>query len=351
VRLSRLQTLLLVIPAGLGAGCAAAEGVGVETPAARAAAPAVEPVGSRTDSADPELGELRATRTLLEERLGQVQAQLLGQAGAPPGAPRSSPSPGAAADAGALPLQERRLALLLALREIDRALGGAVGAEAPRAAGPAAAADADRREQDAGRRVAQVRQERERRLLAEDQRFALLERDEAKERKKLEYKAGKSFDFEQEAVSGELLRPDDSLLLPRAPAAAAAEPTVVEPAKPPARAAERHRSGRRPGAVGEAVVRDSAPPEGVMEAVSQQLPRLTQCVPADAWTKGDLSVRVRARIDGEGRLRDPRVDAGGSLGPDVTACLADVLGRVRAPAPPDGTSHTVAFPLWLSSPK
>jgi hypothetical protein len=121
----------------------------------------------------------------------------------------------------------------------------------------------------------------------------------------------------------------------------------MEPPRPPARASLG--PAPRPSSVAEAVVRDPPPPEGVLPAVQQQLPRLTQCVPEDVRARGALLLRVRARIDAEGRLRAPRVDAQEELGPAALACLTDGLERVRIPPLGSGASRVVSFSVWLGS--
>jgi hypothetical protein len=97
------------------------------------------------------------------------------------------------------------------------------------------------------------------------------------------------------------------------------------------------------------VVVQGAPPAGVMSAVQRRLGSMLDCIPAADRTSGPIRFRVTARLGGDGQLHEPVIRSGGALAPTIEACLVDQLVRVRAPAPEDGASRVVAFPVWLSA--
>ncbi len=93
-------------------------------------------------------------------------------------------------------------------------------------------------------------------------------------------------------------------------------------------------------------VRFVPPPAGVMRALEGRIAQLSACMPASG---GDgLSIRLRARIDQQGALRDPRF-SGSSLDAQTNSCLGDVLRSVRI-ADHSGGSRVFSLQLYLGAP-
>jgi len=289
----------------------------------------------------PELRTLQEARTRLGQRLSAVEHDLRRLHARSPAAPTEQA------------LLERRLILTVALILAEQELRaqalelGHVPGRRSRGAEPRSPEHgADGFELEAALRVVAARGH-----LALDQ----TRRGPGQPHGKRALESG-TFDFGDDLIEGELLKPQGGYLLPLAPAppAAATPPPPAamaeqaEPEKPHAVAAAPLASGPRPRGVGEARAGDTPLPEGVLPAVERLLPRLLQCLPDDVRGRGDLSLRVRARIDAEGRLRAPRFDAQEALGPAVLACLSDGLEAVRVPPLAPGVSHVVSFTVWLS---
>jgi hypothetical protein len=107
-------------------------------------------------------------------------------------------------------------------------------------------------------------------------------------------------------------------------------------------------SGQPSGGVAAATVAGTAAPvDEVLPAVRRRLGELAACLPSSLSEAG-VRLDVSARLSPDGGLREIRVGPGSEVGPGVSACLGDVLGRVRVTAPGDGSSHLVSFPLWLA---
>jgi hypothetical protein len=101
--------------------------------------------------------------------------------------------------------------------------------------------------------------------------------------------------------------------------------------------------------VAAAVVQDSASPVDLSAVPRRHLDRMLGCLPANLRTGPGLRIDVKARLGADGGLYQPRVSFSVEVPVTVESCLVDVLARLRFPAPPDGASRVVSFPLWLGS--
>jgi hypothetical protein len=122
-----------------------------------------------------------------------------------------------------------------------------------------------------------------------------------------------------------------------------------------ARASVEARGGGAPApddatkAVGAAVVADNAAPPDFTPALQRHLGRMLECVPESLRSPSGLRLEVKARLGPDGGLYQPRVSFSVEVPVAVEACVVDVLARVRCPAPSDGASRVVSFPVWLAT--
>ena len=98
-----------------------------------------------------------------------------------------------------------------------------------------------------------------------------------------------------------------------------------------------------------AVVADSAAPPDFTPALQRHLGRMLECLPESLRSPSGLRLEVKARLGPDGGLYQPRVSFSVEVPVAVEACVVDVLARVRCPAPPDGASRVVSFPVWLAT--
>jgi hypothetical protein len=98
--------------------------------------------------------------------------------------------------------------------------------------------------------------------------------------------------------------------------------------------------------VAAAVVQDSATAVDLSAVPRHHLDRMLQCLP-ESLRSGGLRIEVKARLGADGGLYQPRVSSSVELPATVESCLVDALTRIRFPAPADGASRVVSFPVWL----
>ena len=390
------------------AGCAASTGVPIEHPDVTAAGDggelAATPAGRPTASddapsaTDAELGRLRAVERELEQRLGMVEQALLAATSKPNG---SLPEAEAARSATELvALLERRVGLSVALRRVARSMERRrlvlqLGAPSPLDPTPART-EADRLVALAAQELADLRARRE---LFEQQgqaglapaakdRLELAQtesapvtllpepsaRAHAREQGVLQALLdGKhaELDADRGDVAGILRSPDGGLGglglrgtgeggggVGRGIGIGAGLPTGHgQKGKKAARAPTEARGGAAAPAahddatkgIAAAVVADSAAPPDFTPALQRHLGRMLECLPESLRSPSGLRLEVKARLGPDGGLYQPRVSFSVEVPVAVEACVVDVLARVRCPAPPDGASRVVSFPVWLAT--
>ena len=102
------------------------------------------------------------------------------------------------------------------------------------------------------------------------------------------------------------------------------------------------------GIAAAAVASNAAVLDGVMPVVRRRLGALVACLPAGQVAAGGVRLEVGARLTADGSFRDIRIGPAAEIAPTASACMADVLGQIRVPAPGGGASRVVSFPLWLA---
>ncbi len=221
-------------------------------------------------------------------------------------------------------LLAKRLALVVALRNLSAAEGDLVQTTATKAAQLA------QPQHQAGALVELARQQIMHERMVVAQRRAK-EKQKAEEERR--YLRTRSFHFEEKKAPASKLAGRDKMDFMTEPIEPVDSPPPVldpEARKPPAAAR----------------VRYVAPPSGVLRAVGSRVAQLSACMPASA---GDSpSLRLTARIDEQGALRDPRF-SGASLDPQTSGCLGDVLRSVRV-SDHQGGSRVFSVQLYLGSP-
>ncbi len=320
--------------------------------------------GDRSTTRGP--AAIRATKLLNDLRLTALEqvrqnlvAQLVGAEKQLLAAIRRAPERARAERAQAAAIErrelaERRLLLSVALVEVEQAIeqrraelvAGIISSSAGSASGQSSSADVEPWLERAAVRLAAARLAQK--VLKAKEKQALGERY-----------TSTVINFGDDTIEGDLLRPGESYIAPRRPRKGPS-PIVLDPESkesetkkpdrpPPAKAPPAPPLPGKRGGVYAAVVRDQPPPVGVMPVVERHLPRLLACIPRNLRAAGPINLRVKARLSGKGRFREPRISATVSLPARVNACLVDVLLRMRFPSVRGGPTRVVAFPLWLNS--